>query len=257
MPQNTIARWAVAKVRATVRSVSASMPQTAAMRSGGNSCRCCAQLLEALGVRLDVLAVVQPLLDDHVHQRVEQRDVGAGLELQHVGGVALQRLAARVHHDQRLAALGRLLEVGRGDRVVLGRVGADHDDHVGVPRRGERRGHRARADVLEQRRDRGGVAEPRAVVDVVRAEAGADQLLDQIRLLVRALGRAEARERAAAVAVADRAQARGGDVERLLPARLAEVGPADCAGSIGVVDHLGHARLADQRLRQAVAGGST
>ena len=49
-----------------------------------------AQVLEALGVRLDVLAVVQLLLDDHVHQRVQQRDVAAGLELQHVGGVALR-----------------------------------------------------------------------------------------------------------------------------------------------------------------------
>ena len=156
-----------------------------------------AHALEALGVGLDVLAVVQPLLDDHVHDRVEHRDVAAGLELQHVGRVALQRLAARVHHDERLAALGGLLEVGRGDRVVLGRVGADHDDHVGVHRRGERRGDRARADVLQQRRDRGGVAQPRAVVDVVGAEAGADQLLEQVGLLVRALGRAEAGERVA------------------------------------------------------------
>ena len=40
MPQNTIARWAVAKVRATVRKLSASMPQTAAMASGGNCRRC-------------------------------------------------------------------------------------------------------------------------------------------------------------------------------------------------------------------------
>ena len=158
-----------------------------------------AQVLEALGVRLDVLPVVQVLLDDHVHQRVEQRDVAAGLELQHMGGVALQRLAARVHHDQGLAPLGRLLEEGRGDRVVLGRVGADHDDHVGIPDRGERRGHRTRADVLEQCRDRGRMAKPRAVVDVVRAEAGAHQLLEQIGLLVGALGRAEAGERCGAV----------------------------------------------------------
>ena len=70
--------------------------------------------------------------------RVEQRDVGAGLELEHVGGVALQRLAARIHDDQGLALLGRLLEIGGGDRVVLGRVGADDDDHVGVLGGGER-----------------------------------------------------------------------------------------------------------------------
>ena len=100
------------------------------------------QPLEALGLRLDVLGIVEAFLDDHVHQRVQHGNVAARLELQHVRGMALQRLAARVHHDQRLAALGRLLEEGRGDRVVLGRVGADHDDHVGIHRRGERRGHR-------------------------------------------------------------------------------------------------------------------
>ena len=39
--------------------------------------------------------------------------------------------------------------------------------------RGEGRGHRAGADGLHQRRHRGGVAQPGAVVDVVGAEAGA------------------------------------------------------------------------------------
>ncbi len=209
------------------------------------------ELLEALGVRLDVLPVVEALLDDCVHQRVQQRDVGAGLELEHVGRVALQRLAARVHHDQRLAAPGRLLEEGRGDRVVLGRVGADHHDHVGIERRGEGCGHRARADVLEQGCDRARVAEPRAVVDVVGAEAGPDQLLDQVGLLVRALGRAEARERLGPVPIADRAKAARGDVQRLLPVGLPEMGPGIGGIEVGL-DVLGDARLADHRPHQAV-----
>ena len=42
-----------------------------------------AQLVEILGMGLDVLPVVQPLLDDRVNQRVEHRDVAAGRELQH------------------------------------------------------------------------------------------------------------------------------------------------------------------------------
>ena len=154
-----------------------------------------------------------------------------------------QRLAARVHHDQLGAALGRLLEEGRGDRVVLGRVGADDDDHVGVGRGDERRRDGARADPLHQRRDRRGVAEPRAVVDVVAAEAGAHQLLEQVRLLVRALGRAEAGQRPPPVAVADALQALGGDVERLFPARLAEMRPG-----VGRVD-LGVASSATPALR--------
>ena len=127
--------------------------------------------------------------------RVEHRDVGAVLELHHLPGVALERLAARVHHDQLGAALGRLLEEGRGDRMVLGRVGADHDDEVGVLALVEGRRHRRGADAFEQRRHRRGVAQPRAVIDIVGAEAGAHELLEQIGLFVRALGGAEAGER--------------------------------------------------------------
>ena len=44
----------------------------------------------------------------------------------------VKRVAARVHHEHLGAALGGLLEEGRGDRVVLGRPRADDDDHVGV-----------------------------------------------------------------------------------------------------------------------------
>src|SRR3546814_7149094 len=83
--------------------------------------------------------------------------------------------------------------------------------------------HRARADALHQRRHRGGVAEPRAVVHVVGAEGGADQLLEEIGLLVRALGRAEAGKALGAVRLIDLVEAAGSLLQRLLPGRLAEV----------------------------------
>ena len=178
--------------------------------------------LPILGERRDVLLVAQPLLGDHVHDRVEQRDVGPGAELQHAVREAPQADSARIHHDQLAAALGELLEVGRGHRMVLDRIGADHDRHVGVQDLVEGRRHRARADVLHQRGDRGGVAQPRAVVDVVVAESLPDQLLEQIGLLVGALGAAEARHRLPAALVAQPPQPLGGRVQRLLPGRLAE-----------------------------------
>ena len=163
----------------------------------------------------------------------------------------LSACAARVHDDELGAALGGLLEEGRGDRMVLGRVGADDDDEVGVLALVEGRGHRGRADAFQQRRHRRGVAEPRAVIDVVGAEAGAHQLLEQIGLFVRALGRAEAGERLRAVAVADFLQAAGGAVERLLPGRLAEMRPR-VRRIDELVRHLRHAVLADHRLQQAL-----
>jgi hypothetical protein len=61
------------------------------------------------------------------------------------------------------------------------------------------------------------VAQPGAVIDIVGAEAGADQLLEEIGFLVRALGRAESGEGARTLAVADRLEAGAGAVERFLP----------------------------------------
>ena len=86
----------------------------------------------------------------------------------------------------------------RRDRVVGGGVAAGDDRHVGVDHVAVGGGHRAGADALEQRGHRGGVAQPGAVVDVVGAEAGPDQLLEEVGLLVGALGRTEAGDRARA-----------------------------------------------------------
>ena len=89
------------------------------------------------------------------------------------------------------------------------------------------------------------------MIDVVGAEAGAHQLLEQIGLFVRALGRAEAGQRIGAVAVADFLEAGGGAVERLFPGRLAEMRPR-IRRIDELVRHLRHAVLADHRLQQAL-----
>ena len=88
------------------------------------------------------------------------------------------------------------------------------------------------------------------MVDVVGAETRAHQFLEQVRLLIAALGGAEPRERIA-VLVADLLQPARGELERLLPARFAEhLGPVP-----RIDDEVGRfldARLADQRLGQAM-----
>ena len=150
------------------------------------------QALEILGKGLEVLNVVKPFLDDHMHDGVEQRHVARRLELQHVAGVFAHRLAARINDDELGAAFCRLLEEGRGDGMVFGRIGADDHDNVGVLDLVEGRGHGAGADALDQCRDRRGMTQPRAVIDIVVAKAGADQLLEQIGLFVGAFRRAEA-----------------------------------------------------------------
>src|SRR5262249_53733402 len=115
-----------------------------------------------------------------------------------------------------------------------------------------RRRDRARSNPLQQGRHRGGVAEARAVVDVVGAEPDPDQLLEKIGLLVRSLGRAEPRQRSAAMGVANTLETRSGARQRLLPTRLAEMGPwvRRIDGNLG---RLRRILAPDQRLGQAVA----
>src|SRR6202040_3559660 len=101
----------------------------------------------------------------------------------------------------------------------------------------------------------GGMAEPRAMVDVVGAESGANQLLEEISLLVRAFRRAEAGERLRAVAIADFRQSGRGTVERFVPGRLAEMRPR-VRRVDPFVRNLWHAVLADQRPQQSLRMGN-
>ena len=172
----------------------------------------------------DELAI-DPVVRDHlVQDPVVEGHVRAGLQLAVDVGVVGDPLAPRVDHDQGRAAPPGLLEEARRDRVVRRRVRAGEDRHVGVHDVAVGGRHRARAHALEQRGHARGVAQPRAVVDVVGAEARADQLLEEVGLLVRALGRAESGDGAGAALGVDPGEPLGGERQRLLPARLAEVG---------------------------------
>ena len=184
-----------------------------------------------------------------MEQAVDQQHVGVGRELEDVAGVLRQLGDARVDQDQGgrvMRAARRVLDEAGGDRVVGGRVGADHDDDIGVVDVAHRVRYGARTDAFEQGRDRGGMAQPGAVVDVVVAEAEAHQLLEQVGLLVAALGRAEAGQRQRAVLLLDVRQAMRGKVQRLVPARLAEL-RAPVGGPAGKRGILGRAGAADQR----------
>ena len=206
------------------RKVAASMPHTGRHRLGREILDLRLERLEPGDVGLDVLLVVELLLDDRVDQRIQHRHVAARLEAQRIGGMTHQILAARIDDDQLGAALGRLLEVGRSDRMVGRRTGADHHDAIRLQGIRERRRHRTGADAFHQRCDRRGMAEPGAVIDVVGPEAAPHQLLEQVSLLVGALGRAEAGQRLAAVRVVIFTRPDGGALHRLIPGRLAEDG---------------------------------
>ena len=65
-----------------------------------------------------------------MQHRLEHGDIGIRFELQHMARMASQVGATRVGHNQRGAALNRVLDPGRCHWMVGGRVGADHEDQI-------------------------------------------------------------------------------------------------------------------------------
>ena len=166
----------------------------------------------------DVLLIVELFLHDHMHDRVQQRHIRAGFERQHMLSKPLQPLGARIHDDELATALGKLLEIGRRNRMVLQRVGANNDGDIRILDLIEGRSHSAGAYVFNQRRNRGCVAKPRAVIDVVVTKSLANELLEKISFLVRTLGRTEPCNLTPTAF-----QPFGRKIKRLIPSRLAEV----------------------------------
>src|SRR5262249_21312982 len=95
------------------------------------------------------------------------------------------------------------------------------------------------------------MAEPRTVIDIVRAEALPDQLLKEIGLLVRALRRAEAGDTLRPLLVMRCLEAGRRQRERLLPRRLPEHLRPLAARELHI-RILGHSVLADEWTREAI-----
>src|SRR4051812_12186946 len=138
--------------------------------------------------------------------------------------------------------------------MVLGRISADHHDDIGVLALVERGGDGGGADAFEQRGHRRGVTQTRAVIDIVGAEPGAHELLEQICLFIRAFGGAEAGERTGAVAITNLYEACGRALHRLVPGRRAEMRPW-IGGVDEIIGGLADAVLANHGLRQALRIG--
>ena len=157
MPQKINAAFALAYKRAISRSCRRCDAAERPHFLGRAGLGLAAQRVEVGREAINEGAVVKFFVDDDVNERVEKRDVGAGAEAEHVRGMAAQGLAARVHDDQRRAALHGVFDEGRGDRMIDRRVRADDHDHIGMRGLRERRTDGAGADALHQRGDRGGM----------------------------------------------------------------------------------------------------
>ena len=86
--------------------------------------------------------------------------------------------ASRFDEDELGATLGRVLDPGRGDGMIDHGIGADKQHHFRLQDIHHGIRYCARADALQQRSDARRMAQSCAVVDVVRSEAGAHELLE-------------------------------------------------------------------------------
>ena len=129
-------------------------------------------------IGVDIVLIIEPFLNDHMHDGVEHADIRSGSKLQHMAGKAFEGLAARVHDNQLSAALGELLKIGRRNGMIFDWICADDNRYIGVFNLVKGCGDRPGANVFHQGRDAGGVAQAGAVIHIVVPKALSDELLE-------------------------------------------------------------------------------
>ena len=164
------------------------------------------QILPALRVFGDERLVDVPVRNQQMQQAVEQGQVGARLHLQEQVGVGGGRVAARIDHDQRGSGPHSVHHPQVEDRMAVGHIRADDEEHVGVLEVGIR----ARRAVRAQRELVPGAGAGHAQPRVRFQMGGADEALGefgyQVLRLQRQLARDVERDGVRAVGVHDGAQ---------------------------------------------------
>ena len=139
---------------------------------------------------LDELVVLPAVFEDDVHEAVDEGDVRSGAMAQMQRGELSDVDPARIGDHQLDAALEHRLADARPEhRVLFGGVRADNQDGLGIPADVVKGiAHGAGAVAHRQSGHGRGMTKPGAVVDVVRADHLARELLRQIVFFVGALG---------------------------------------------------------------------
>ena len=177
-----------------------------------------AQLVDAVGVRSDVVPVLQPFLEDHMQHGIDQHAVGARGDRQVDIGELRQHGHPRIDHDQReLAFLQRLLQAPVDDRVLLRQVGAEGHQAVSVLEIVVAAGRAVAAETALVAGHRRGHAQGGVAVVVVGADLPAHQLAEGVELLGEQLAGGDHGEGVTAVFGLDVLDLRRGCVQRGIP----------------------------------------
>ena len=161
------------------------------------------QFLETFGAIPNEVVVLPVFSQDHMHEAVEQGDVGAWLVAKMQIGVVGYIDAPGVGHDQfdPTLAFGPS-NLRADDGMVFSRIGANDEDALAivgdVP---DGVGHRTAAEGCHQTGDGSGVSQPGAVVDTMRRQHLPCEFAEDEILFVGALGRGQQGEGVAAVSL--------------------------------------------------------
>src|ERR1043165_7074816 len=140
----------------------------------------------------DVVAEVALVGEDVVDHRAEEEGVAAGAEREPVVGHGRGAAEARIDVDDlRAVLLTRLDDPLEADRMVLGHRRAHDENRVGVGEVLLRGGGAAAAERGDQPGHRGAVSYPRLVGEADHAQAGCEELLDEVVLFDVERGAAE------------------------------------------------------------------
>ena len=167
-------------------------------------------LEEALAVdraRVDEVRIDQSIARDDMCHAEQQSDVGADADRQIDIGDLGERDASWIDDDHLRALAQRFLEAGCSDRVALCHVRADAEDHIRLLHVDERVRHRTTTDRGRQTGDRRSVSSTAAVVNLMRPEAGTDELLHRVGGLGRSATRSDAVDAGRAVVLERLAEA--------------------------------------------------
>jgi hypothetical protein len=187
-------------------------------------------------VRFDVGALDEPVGEQHVQQCVAKRDVGAGPDREVEVGRGRRIRAPRVDDDQLRLGSPRagVLDPTEQDRMRPSGVRAAHEIEVGVVDVLVAGGGCVGAERELVSGDRRRHAESRVGVDVVGADQGAGELVEDVVVLGKELAGDVEPDRVGTVLADDRGEPSCGEVERLAPARAAP-GRGAVAPELGVV----------------------
>ncbi len=204
---------------ASARTSSAGTPVTRSTRSGhqpATDSRTSAQPVVRVAT---YSSSTVPPRDEQVQHAEGQGEVGPRDRLHEDVGAVRGRRTPRVDDHDLPAALPERVEVARGRRHGLGQVGADEDDDVGLLDVGQReRQPPVQAEGPRPGRRGRRHAPAAVVVDLRGAERDPGELAELVGLLVGQPSPAEDRDRVGAPLRAQRGEAAGDQVERLVPA---------------------------------------